>query len=76
MHTKDAGTVGELAVILQLKQAGYGVFTEVGDNSSIDLIVISKSKLFRARSSPVGWWTERLFCHSAKLAQVVTCEST
>jgi hypothetical protein len=38
--TKDAGTVGELAVILQLKQAGYTVFTEVGDNSSIDVIVL------------------------------------
>jgi len=37
MHTKDAGTVGELAVILHLKQAGFTVFTEVGDNSPIDL---------------------------------------
>lgn len=45
MHTKDAGTVGELAVILQLKQAGYTVFTEVGDNSSIDLIVVNKGQL-------------------------------
>src|SRR5262245_41439342 len=45
MHTKDAGTVGELAVILQLKQAGYTVFTEVGDNSSIDLIVVNQSRL-------------------------------
>lgn len=45
MHTKDAGTVGELAVILQLKQAGFTVFTEVGDNSSIDLIVLANGRL-------------------------------
>jgi len=49
MHTKDAGTVGELAVILQLKQTGYSVFTEVGDNSSIDLIVVSDGKLLRGQ---------------------------
>src|SRR3990172_7082743 len=49
MHTKDAGTVGELAVILQLKQAGYTVFTEVGDNSSIDLIVIGTGLLLRGQ---------------------------
>jgi len=45
MHTKDAGKVGELAVILQLKQAGYTIFTEVGDNSPIDLIVAKQGKL-------------------------------
>ncbi|MBI4739670.1 hypothetical protein HY772_09115 [Candidatus Woesearchaeota archaeon] len=49
MHTKDAGTVGELAVILQLKQAGYTVFTEVGDNSSIDLIVVVNDQLLRGQ---------------------------
>src|SRR3990170_8613907 len=49
MHTKDAGTVGELAVILQLKQAGFTVFTEVGDNSSIDLIVIGTGLLLRGQ---------------------------
>ena len=50
MHTKDAGTVGELAVILQLKQAGYAVFTEVGDNSPIDVIVATaKGQLLRGQ---------------------------
>ena len=50
MHTKDAGTVGELAVILQLKQAGHTIFTEVGDNSSIDLIVVStRGRLLRGQ---------------------------
>lgn len=49
VHTKDAGTVGELAVILQLKQAGYTVFTEVGDNSPIDLIVLAKGRLLRGQ---------------------------
>jgi hypothetical protein len=49
MHTKDAGTVGELAVILQLKRAGYTVFTEVGDNSPIDPIVVGKGWLLRGQ---------------------------
>jgi hypothetical protein len=49
MHTKDAGTVGELAVILQLKRAGYAVFTEVGDNSSIDLIVVDRGVVLRGQ---------------------------
>jgi len=49
MHTKDAGTVGELAVILYLKQAGYTVFTEVGDNSPIDLILANKGWLLRGQ---------------------------
>jgi len=49
VHTKDAGTVGELAVILQLKQAGYTIFTEVGDNSSIDLIVVNEGQVLRGQ---------------------------
>ncbi len=49
MHTKDAGTVGELAVILQLKQAGFSIFTEIGDNSSIDLIVVKDELLLRGQ---------------------------
>jgi PD-(D/E)XK endonuclease len=49
LHTKDAGTVGELAVILQLKQAGFTVFTEVGDNSPIDLIVLCNGRLLRGQ---------------------------
>ena len=49
MHTKDAGTVGELAVILQLKQAGFTVFTKIGDNSPIDLIVVNKGHMLRGQ---------------------------
>jgi len=49
MHTKDAGMVGELAVILQLKQTGYTVFTEVGDNSPVDLIVVGQGRLLRGQ---------------------------
>ena len=49
MHTKDAGTVGELAVILQLKQIGCTIFTEVGDNSPVDLIVIKNKRLLRGQ---------------------------
>ena len=49
MHTKDAGKIGELAVILQLKQAGYTIFTEVGDNSPVDLIVVKGKTLLRGQ---------------------------
>ena len=48
-HTQDADTVGELAVILQLKQAGYTVFTEVGDNGPIDLIVVDQGRMLRGQ---------------------------
>ncbi len=54
MHTKDVGTVGELAVILKLKQAGCTIFTEVGDNSPIDLIVIKNNRLLLGQVKSVN----------------------
>jgi hypothetical protein len=49
VHSKDAGTVGELAVILYLKQAGYAVFTEIGDNHPVDLIVMTGARALRGQ---------------------------
>ncbi len=40
MHKKDRGTIGQLAVTKALMQMGYAVFTEVGDNSKVDLIAL------------------------------------
>ena len=37
---KPRGTVGELAVAKDLILQGYSVFTELGDNSRVDLIAI------------------------------------
>ena len=40
MHSKQKGTSGELAVALDLTSKGYSVFTELGDLSKTDLIVL------------------------------------
>ncbi len=39
-HSKHKGTLGEVAVTKHLLQNGYSVFTEVGDLSRTDLIVL------------------------------------
>lgn len=43
MHKKDMGKMGEALVIAQLLQHGTSVFTEFGDNSKVDLIVLDTS---------------------------------
>lgn len=43
MHNKIKGTIGELKVITDLISQGYTVYKEVGDNSSVDLIVLVKN---------------------------------
>lgn len=40
MHKKDIGTYGELLVSAQAKKKGMSVFSEVGDNSKVDLILL------------------------------------
>jgi hypothetical protein len=40
MHKKDLGSLGEIAVAKDLIRQGYPCFTELGDNSRIDLIAI------------------------------------
>ncbi len=39
-HTKVKGSLGELKVATDLVRQGYPVFTELGDNSRVDLIVL------------------------------------
>ena len=40
MHSKVKGNIGEAAIVLDLIKQGYPVFTELGDNSKVDLIVL------------------------------------
>lgn len=40
MHNKIKGSLGELKTMADLMSKGYSVFTEYGDNSRVDLIVI------------------------------------
>lgn len=40
MHTKQSGSLGELKVAADLIARGYAVFTELGDLSKVDLIVL------------------------------------
>jgi len=47
MHAKKKGSIGELAVALDLMHQGYAVFTELGDLSKVDLIAEIRSKLIK-----------------------------
>lgn len=40
MHRKEKGNLGELKVAADLVSKGYPVFTELGDNSKVDLIAL------------------------------------
>ena len=42
MHTKQSGSLGELKVAADLIARGYAVFTELGDLSKVDLIVLRR----------------------------------
>ncbi len=44
MHSKVKGNIGEAAVAYHLLKEGYEVFTELGDNSRVDLIVLVDNK--------------------------------
>lgn len=55
MHTKDMGKMGEALVIAQLLALGTSVFTEFGDNSKVDLIVLDKDhQTHRVQVKTVG----------------------
>lgn len=43
LHKKNKGTLGELLIAADLISKGYSVFTELGDNSKVDLIAIDKN---------------------------------
>jgi hypothetical protein len=40
MHSKNKGSIGELAIALDLSKKGYSVFKEFGDLSKVDLIIL------------------------------------
>ena len=42
MHKKAKGSVGELRVAADLIKQGYAVFTELGDLSKVDLLVLDQ----------------------------------
>lgn len=55
MHKKDMGKMGEALVIAQLLAQGNSVFTEFGDNSKVDLIVLDSTfKMHRIQVKTVG----------------------
>ena len=46
-HSKQKGNLGFSSTLKELHKLGYNVFTEIGDNSKIDMIVEVKSKLIK-----------------------------
>lgn len=46
-HSKQKGNLGFSATLKELHKLGYNVFTEIGDNSKIDMIVEVQSKLIK-----------------------------
>ena len=49
MHAKDKGEIGHLAVAKDLLLKGYSVFTELGDNSRVDLITLKENRLIKVQ---------------------------
>lgn len=43
LHPKQLGTLGEIKIAADLISKGYEVFTELGDNSKVDLIVLDEN---------------------------------
>lgn len=46
-HSKQKGNLGFSATLKELHKLGYNVFTEIGDNSKIDMIVEVNTKLVK-----------------------------
>lgn len=46
-HSKQKGNLGFSATLKEIHKLGYNVFTELGDNSKIDMIVEVNSKLIK-----------------------------
>lgn len=49
LHTKAKGTIGELAVAKHLIESGHSVFTEYGDLSKVDLIVLAGTRCLKVQ---------------------------
>lgn len=54
MHTKDTGTYGELVVAADLYRRQYSVFSEIGDNSKVDLIAINGDQVLRLQVKTIA----------------------
>lgn len=50
MTSKEKGNLGLVKIITRFIELGYEVFTEVGDNSDIDLIVVKSKKLMKLQA--------------------------
>lgn len=50
MTSKEKGNLGLIKIIARFIELGYEVFTEVGDNSDIDLIVVNESQLLKLQA--------------------------
>lgn len=47
MTSKEIGNIGMTRVALKFMELGYSVFSEMGDNSDIDLIVVKDNMLLK-----------------------------
>ena len=47
LHAKIKGNIGEAIIAADLMKLGYSVFTEMGDNSRIDLIAAKDNDLIK-----------------------------
>lgn len=75
MDTKHIGTIGELAVAEELMRRGWEVFTEMGDNSKIDLIankdgLLRKIQVKTVEFSDCGW----VFVRKSKITNGIRIE--
>lgn len=48
-HPKDVGDRSQLAAMLGLRQAGYAIFTAVGENTRADFVIDDGERLFRVQ---------------------------
>lgn len=63
--SKQVGTVGELAVTIDLLNMGYDVYTSVGDCTKIDLIAIKNNVIHRHQVKTFSKTTSGVICIEA-----------
>lgn len=67
MNNKSIGIIGEQAVIFSFTQIGVQVFTPIGDNSPVDLIVDFNRKLNKIQiKTSINSGEKSYFCHLTK----------
>ena len=65
--TKQLGTIGELEVAKKLIELGGEVFTNIGDCSKTDLLVMYKGRITRVQVKTCGLDSESVEMHCAKM---------